>query len=67
MRRHAADPGWMPHVLTTGGWPEMRWDRWSGWRRGDPRWRIDVIDTTALAVPEVAGRVLAWAERALSR
>jgi hypothetical protein len=67
MRRHAADPGWMPHVLTTGGWPEMRWDRWSGWRRGDARWRIDVIDTTALAVPAVAGRVLAWAERALSR
>ena len=67
MRGHAADPGWMPHVLTTGGWPEMRWDRWSAWSAGDPRWRVDVIDTTALAIPEVADRVLAWAERAISR
>jgi hypothetical protein len=54
-------------VLTGDGWDQMRWDRWSGWSRGDPRWRVDVIDTTSLAIPEVADRVLAWAERALSR
>jgi hypothetical protein len=67
LRRHAADPRWMPHVLTGDAWPQMRWDRWSGWRAGDPRWRVDVIDTTALTLPEVADRVLAWAEPALSR
>jgi hypothetical protein len=62
LRRHAADPGWMPHVLTHGGWPEMRWDR-----RSRARWHVEVIDTTPLSLPEAAERVLAWAERALSR
>jgi hypothetical protein len=67
MRRHAADPEWMPHVLTGGGWPEMRWERWADWRRGDPRWQVHVIDTTALTVAEVAAQVRAWAQDALSR
>jgi hypothetical protein len=62
LRRHAADPGWMPHVLTTGGWPEMRWDR----LQRSP-WQVDVIDTTSLSLPEAAERVLAWARDALSR
>ena len=22
-----------------------RWDRWTGWERGDPRWRVDVVRT----------------------
>ena len=30
MRGHAHDPRHTPHVLTTHGWPAMRWDRWSG-------------------------------------
>jgi hypothetical protein len=59
-RVHAVDPGWRPDVLQDGAWPAMRWDRWAGWTRGDPRWRVTVIDTTALGLPEVAGAVAAW-------
>jgi hypothetical protein len=65
MRRHAEDPAWMPHVLTGAAWPEMRWERWAGWRAGDPRWRVDVIDTSDRTPAAVAGDVLAWARDAL--
>ena len=35
MRGHAADPGYRPEVITSGGWSEMHWERWSGLQRGD--------------------------------
>jgi len=46
MRRHAADPHHRPEVLQTGGWEQMRWDRWS--RLGDKGgWAMHVLDTSA--------------------
>jgi hypothetical protein len=30
MRGHGPDPRHMPHVLSTGGWEAMRWERWTG-------------------------------------
>jgi hypothetical protein len=61
MRRHAEDPRWMPEVIVTDdGLPDMRWDRWSGWRVGDRRWRVHVIDTSALPVEEVASQIVDW-------
>ena len=38
----------------------MHWDRWSGWAAGDPRWRVHVIDTTALPAEQVADQLIAW-------
>jgi hypothetical protein len=67
MRGHVQDPAWRPEVVTTGGWDEMRWERWAGLRHGDARWRFETIDTSDLAVDEVAAGVLAWARAALSR
>jgi hypothetical protein len=57
MRGHAADPLHMPHVLSTGGWDEMRWDRLTGLR---PSWRTHRIDTSAMTRAAVAEAVLAW-------
>ena len=65
MRGHVQDPAWRPEVITTAGWDEMRWDRWSGLRRGDPRWRFDTIDTSDLAVDQVAAELRRWAQRAI--
>jgi hypothetical protein len=47
----------------------MRWTRWSDWRAGDPRWRVLIIDTSALPVENVADELVEWinAERALFR
>lgn len=46
---------------------EMRWERWSDWTADDPRWRVRVLDTTTLAVGEVADELVNWIveERAL--
>jgi hypothetical protein len=59
-RMHAVDPRWRPDVIQDGGEPGMRWERWSGWERGDPRWRTWVLDTTHLALDDVAERLAAW-------
>jgi hypothetical protein len=65
MRGHARDPGHMPHVVTTGGWEAMRWDRWIGADPADGGWAMRVIDTSELAEAEVAAQVLSWCRHAL--
>jgi hypothetical protein len=59
-RRHAADPGHRPDVLTTGAWPEMRWDRWADWSPADPRWQVTVVDTTAVPVDTTSAVLRRW-------
>jgi len=63
LRGHAADPCWQPEVIREDALDGMRWDRWQGWQRGDPRWRVDVIDSSELSIAEVADKVLAWTKR----
>ncbi len=65
MRGHARDPGHVPHVLTTGGWEAMRWERWIGADPADGGWAMEVIDTSELTAAEVAAEVLSWCRRAL--
>jgi hypothetical protein len=63
MRRHAADPQWMKHVIQVpGSEDEMRWSRWDDWRAGDPRWRVRVVDTSTAAVEEIAADVARWVD-----
>ncbi len=59
-RMHAVDPQWRPDVIQDGSAPEMRWDRWHDWQRGDPRWDVWGLDTTELPVETVAERIAAW-------
>jgi hypothetical protein len=64
MRGDAADPQHRPDVIQNpAGGEEMRWERWAGWRAGDPRWNAETIDTTAAPVEDVAGLLGAWIER----
>ena len=61
MRHHASDPQWMPEVIRReGGWPEMRWNRWSDWQVGDPRWRVHRLDTSTLAIAMIAEQLAHW-------
>jgi hypothetical protein len=63
LRGHAADPEHRPEVIR--GAPtdaDMRWSRWAGWKRGDPRWRVRVVDTSALAIDDLAAELRAWIE-----
>jgi hypothetical protein len=63
MRGHAADPLHMTHVLSTGGWDEMRWDRLTSLRSS---WRTHLIDTSLLTRTAVAEAVLAWCRSVLA-
>jgi hypothetical protein len=38
----------------------MRWERWTAWERGDPRWHVHIIDTTELTIEQMVGRLVAW-------
>jgi hypothetical protein len=64
LRRHASDPTWMPHVIQVPETEhEMRWERWSGWTAGDPRWRVQSIDTSATPPAAAARQVAKWIEQ----
>jgi hypothetical protein len=70
MRHHVRDSTWRTDVIRHADSDgEMRWDRWSDWPPGDPRWRVHVIDSTRLSVKQVADELSAWIdhERALFR
>jgi len=66
MRGHARDPSYMPEVLTTNAWEEMRWERWTSDEGCIGAWTIEVIDTSNLVVEQVATQVLGWCRRALA-
>ena len=67
MRGHAVDPQHLPEVITSGAWPEMRWERWQSWSAGDPRWGCTVIDTSDRDPDEVALHLHDWCCGAISR
>jgi hypothetical protein len=60
---HAVDPQWRQDVIRDESAPEMCWERWETWLRGDPRWQVQLIDTTAMTIEEVALEVSRWIEK----
>jgi energy-coupling factor transporter ATP-binding protein EcfA2 len=66
MRRHARDPGHMPHVLSTGGWEAMRWDRLANLDPSSGGWAVHVVDTSERSTEQVACEVLTWCRAALN-
>lgn len=63
MRRQAADPLPMTHVVSDGGWEEMRWERLE---RLAGHWSMHTIDTTDMTKRAVGADVLDWCRRALA-
>ncbi len=63
MRRHARDPRHMPHVLSVGGWQEMRWSRMTGIPTDE--WHVSVIDGSNMAREEANQAVLQWVTDAI--
>ncbi len=61
-RMHAVDPQWRQDVIRDEGAAEMEWERWENWQRGNPRWCVQVIDTTYLSIQQVASAVSTWIE-----
>jgi hypothetical protein len=65
MRRHATDPAHVPEAVTTGAWPEMRWERWVGAPVAAERWAMTVIDTSRRSPDDVGRAVADWAQSAV--
>jgi hypothetical protein len=63
MRRQVSDPQHLTHVVSDGGWEEMRWERL---HRLAADWCMHTIDTTDLTRRDVAEAVLEWCERSLA-
>jgi hypothetical protein len=59
---HADDPQWRQDVIRSDGAGDMRWERWTNWQRGDPRWRVWVLETMHLTVEETVNHVARWVE-----
>jgi hypothetical protein len=64
MRLQACDPLHMTHVVSDGGWEEMRWERLDRLADG---WGMHTIDTTGMGRHEVGDAIVGWCRRALSR
>lgn len=63
MRGHARNPRHMPHVLSTDGWPQMRWSRLSSMPAD--RWRINVIDVSKMSRADTNQAALQWVTDAI--
>jgi broad-specificity NMP kinase len=63
MRTQASDPLHMLEVVTTNGWPAMRWDRVPA---AAADWAVHVIDTTDLTPTDTAASVLTWLRSTLA-
>ena len=60
LRVHAVNPEWHPHVITEQGYNLMQWENWRGWRFGDERWSVTVIDTAGKKIEQIVGLVTKW-------
>lgn len=61
-RMHADDPQWRQDVIRSGGADGMRWERWTDWQRGDPRWDVWVLETMHLTVEGTMDHLTRWVE-----
>jgi hypothetical protein len=59
-RMHTWDPQWEQHVIRGNGSLEHDYSRWMSWQQTDPRWKINIIDTTDLKTEEVLFTIAEW-------
>ena len=66
-RMHAVDPRFEQRVIVDANHSGYDWARWTAWTRDDPRWQVELIDTTARPVTDTADAVASWIGRTRSR
>ena len=59
-RMHAWDPQWEQHVIRGNGSTEHDYGRWAKWKQSDPRWNVNVIDTTGIEIEHVLTMIREW-------
>jgi hypothetical protein len=61
-RMHAVDPQFEQRVIRAPEVSGYHWERWSAWTAADPRWRVQLIDTSTQQIADSANAVAAWIE-----
>lgn len=61
-RMHAWDPQWEQRVITSNAAPDHPYNRWTTWQQTDPRWQVNVIDTTTVDAETMREMVTAWVQ-----
>jgi len=62
-RMHAVDPQFEQRVLREPDDSRYAWSRWTSWTRDDPRWRVELVDTTSQEIAHTVDIVSRWIER----
>jgi hypothetical protein len=63
LRQHAKNPTYMTHAIHSPETEdEMRWERWNTWTADDPRWHVEVLDTTTHTRETAAQALAEWIE-----
>ena len=62
-RMHAIDSTFEQRVLREPGDSRYQWDRWTSWKRDDPRWCVQLVDTSSQEIAETVEVVATWIER----
>ena len=65
LRMHASDPQWRQDVIQAQSAPEMDWNIWSSWQKGDARWNVPVLENTSLTIEETTNALLPWIDEGL--
>lgn len=63
MRKTATDPLYMPEVIMTNSWDQMRWDRLE---HVTDTWHVTTIDTSHLTPLQVAEQVTGWCRSSIA-
>lgn len=66
-RLHAWDPQWEQRVILGNGPAEHHYAIWSHWQQGDPRWKVQRIDSTGKDIPWLLDQVEDWVKAERSR
>jgi hypothetical protein len=61
-RMHAIDPQFEQRVVREPAVSHYHWERWASWKQGDPRWRVEYVDTTSRPVSQTVDVVAGWIE-----
>jgi len=59
-RMHASEPDWEQRIIVNKEISGHVWDRWTGWKKGDKRWDVKIIDNSFLADEDTFSILLEW-------
>jgi hypothetical protein len=57
---HAKEPDWEQRITVQPELSDFKWDRWTGWKKGDKRWDVKIINNSFLEDEDTLSILLEW-------